>query len=45
MSKMKLIIDPGDSDHDSKDNFNNFYEKQIRISFFVEIWSNSDLTL
>jgi hypothetical protein len=29
---MKIIIDPGDDDHDVGDNVDNFYDKRIRIS-------------
>jgi len=36
MSKMKLIIDPSDDDHDSEDKVgNNFYDKRTRISSFL----------
>jgi len=36
MSKIKLIIDPGDDNHDSEDKVdNNFYDKEIRISSFL----------
>jgi len=36
MSKMKLMVDPGEDDHDREDNVdNNFYDKRIGISSFL----------